>query len=59
MAAILIAAFGLWGAISPQSVWYLNHGWRFKDAEPSDAALTITRMGGVLALLLAVGILFM
>ncbi|MBQ9134285.1 MAG: hypothetical protein IJX64_07120 [Clostridia bacterium] len=59
LAAILIAAFGLWSAISPQSVWYLNHGWRFKDAEPSDAALTITRMGGVLALLLAVGILFL
>lgn len=57
--AILVASLGLWSTISPQSVWYLNHGWRYKDAEPSDAALVITRMGGVIALLLAAVILFM
>lgn len=41
---------GLWSALFPHSVQYLRHGWRYRDAEPSDMALTLTRLGGILAI---------
>ena len=37
----------------PQAAWYLETGWKIKDAEPSDAALTWNRVGGVVALIIA------
>ena len=47
-------AVGLWNAISPYSSWYLSHGWRYKNAEPSDLALGLTRAGGIFAILLGI-----
>lgn len=38
---------GLIAAISPYSAWYLSHGWRFKNAEPSDLALSTERIVGI------------
>ena len=38
----------------PQAAWYLETGWKIKDAEPSDAALIWNRVGGVVALIIAV-----
>ena len=38
----------------PQVAWYLETGWKIKDAEPSDAALIWNRVGGVVALIIAV-----
>ena len=37
----------------PQAAWYLETGWKIKDAEPSDAALMWNRVGGVVALIIA------
>lgn len=56
---LILLACGLWSAIAPRSVWYLSYGWRFADAEPSDAVLIVNRVCGVLLLILAVVILFM
>ena len=57
--SILLAATGLWSAISPHSAWYVSWGWRYKDAEPSDAALTAERFGGIFAVFLAIVLLFL
>ena len=35
---LLFIVIGLINAISPATGWYLSYGWRYKDAEPSDAA---------------------
>lgn len=43
---ILLLAVGAWFAFAPRSAWYLNHGWRFKNAEPSDAILMLYGLGG-------------
>ena len=51
---LLFLAVGLWNAISPYSSWYLSHGWRYKNAEPSDLALGLTRAGGIFAILLGI-----
>ena len=43
---ILLLAVGAWFAFAPRSAWYLGHGWRFKNAEPSDAVLVLYGLGG-------------
>lgn len=46
---IVIILFGLLGAIFPQAAWYLEIGWKLRDAEPSEFALIANRVGGILA----------
>ncbi len=58
-AFLLLALLGILHAAFPQFFWYINHGWRYKNAEPSDAALGVTRIVGVLAALLASGCFFL
>lgn len=55
---LLLIALGLWYTLSPYSAWYLSYGWRYKDAEPSDAALTISRISGVLVILFGIFAMF-
>lgn len=45
--SLLLIALGAFYTFCPYAAWYLTHGWRFKDAEPSDAALVIARISGV------------
>lgn len=51
---ILLLLLGLWSLISPRTSWYLSHGWRYKNAEPSDAALAVARIGGGCAVLFGI-----
>ena len=57
-ASILFAAVGVFQIISPYTAWYLGYGWRYKNAEPSDAALGLNRVMGVVAVIIAVIFLF-
>lgn len=57
--AIFIMVIGAVGIFSPYTVWYLGYGWRFKSAEPSDAALVFGRVGGVIAVVLGGFALFL
>ena len=50
--AILTAVFYCLLAISwPRAAWYLREGWKFKGAEPSVWSLVMTRIGGLLSLI--------
>ena len=53
---LLLIAIGAFHALAPGTAWYLSHGWRFKDAEPSEAALFFSRAGGMVAIF--IGIIF-
>lgn len=48
--AVVILIFGIVGVASPEGSWKMSYGWRFKDAEPSNAALAFEKAGGILAL---------
>ena len=48
---------GLIGIISPYTAWKMSIGWRFRDAEPSELALSMERLGGVIAIALGVIVL--
>ena len=44
IAGVLIGALYV---ASPETGWFFSYGWRFKDTEPSDAALLWMRIVGV------------
>lgn len=48
---ILITLIGILNTIFPRFFWTLRDGWRYKDAEPSDMALLMSRLGGILTIL--------
>ena len=52
--ALLLCGVGIFNLAAPKASWYLSYGWRFKDAEPSDAAITLSRIGGAIAVVIAV-----
>ena len=56
---LLFIAIGLFSAWNPTAAWYLEWGWRYKDAEPSDTALMIERIGGVFAILVGIVVMFL
>ncbi len=54
---ILIGSIlGLFSLLLPEAAWYLHIGWKIKDAEPSDAAIIMERIGG--GILVALVILY-
>ncbi len=55
---ILLFAFGILGTVSPKTIWQLEYGWRFKNAEPSDIALTVNRVVGVVLMIIAAVFIF-
>lgn len=59
LAGLLVICFGLFDAISPRTAWYLSYGWRYKNAEPSDAALIIGRIGGIVCIVLGIFLLLL
>ena len=58
MMGVICILFGIFNLAAPEAAWYLSRGWQFKDAEPSDAALVVTRIGGSVAILIGVVLLF-
>ena len=58
LAIILLLAIGILNIAAPYASWYLEYGFRYKDAEPSDAAIFLNRLGGVVAVIIAIILLF-
>jgi len=55
---LLLIPLGVLQAVFPQAFWFINHGWRYKDAEPSELALGLGRAGGVLVAIIGLFLLF-
>ena len=56
--SMFLFVVGFLGIAVPKAGWYLEYGWRFKNAEPSALALTVNRIGGGICILVAVVLLF-
>lgn len=50
---LLLLVIGVINTAWPKAAWYLEMGWKIKDAEPSEAALGVSRLTGVIALIVA------
>jgi hypothetical protein len=55
---ILFIIIGVLNVLFPRMAWYFNAGWQFKNAEPSTAALVVARIGGVIAIIIGILLLF-
>lgn len=56
---IIFLAIGILNIVYPEVGWYLEYGWRFKDAKPSEIALIFNRAGGVIVVIVAFFLVFM
>ncbi len=48
---------GVFCFVAPDTVWYLEAGWRYKDVRPSDLAIGINRIVGVVGGLVGLGMM--
>ena len=55
---LLLIPLGILQAVFPQAFWFVNHGWKYKDAEPSELALGLGRAGGAVIALIGLIMLF-
>ena len=57
-AGLSLAALGAFYTFAPHAAWYLSRGWMYKNAEPSDAALIVARISGVILMILGLAFAF-
>lgn len=48
---IIFSIFAIIGIVNPELSWKMSEGWKFRNAEPSEAYLVFTRIVGVIALI--------
>ena len=51
---LFLCGVGAFNLFCPQLAWYLEFGWKFRDAEPSDFYLGFIRFGGGVAALIGI-----
>ncbi|WP_366414803.1 DUF6199 family natural product biosynthesis protein [Paenibacillus sp. GP183] len=56
--AIFLVLVGLFNLFAPRAAWFVSIGWKISNAEPSDAYLVMHRIGGGIACIVAVVLLF-
>jgi len=54
LAALVLIGGGIFCIASPETVWFWQSGWRYRDAEPSDMALTASRVSGIAAVIIGI-----
>lgn len=52
--ALILIALGVFNAVLPYASWYLGNGWRYKNAEPSEAALIGYRITGTITIIVGI-----
>ena len=52
--SFILIAVGVFCIAAPKDAWYLQRGWQFKNAEPSDEAIKFTRISGVIVIIIAI-----
>lgn len=52
---VLLFGIGIFCLAAPKAAWYLEYGWHYKDAEPSEASIVICRVSG--AVLIVIGVI--
>ncbi|GMQ64628.1 DUF6199 family natural product biosynthesis protein [Vallitalea maricola] len=55
---IVLFILGVVSIVSPETTWFLNRGWMYKKAEPSELYLTLVKIGGVIGCIAGIIFLF-
>lgn len=53
----IILAIGIFNTVSPRTAWFLDVGWKFKDAEPSEEGLGLKRLGGIVMIIIGLAVM--
>ncbi len=53
----LLILHGIWSIVDPESAFMFGNRWMFKQAEPSDLALLLTQIGGIITIIASIIIL--
>ncbi len=48
---LLLVGSGVFSVTNPRAAWFLNRGWMYRNAEPSDLYLGLSRVGGIIAVI--------
>lgn len=48
---IIFSIFAIIGIVNPELSWKISEGWKFRNVEPSEAYLVLTRIVGVITLI--------
>ncbi len=60
-ACLFLLAIGAFGIFFPRTVWELEHllkSWQYVSTDPSDAGLMMTRIGGILSVIVGIVLFF-
>lgn len=52
--SIVLGIACLISVMYPEKSWYLSRGWKYRNAEPSDTYLELTKVGGVIGCIVSV-----
>lgn len=55
---VILLLVGVFNAAAPRTAWYLTKGWKYKNLEPSDAAIEFNRVVGVIAAIIGIVVCF-
>jgi hypothetical protein len=58
LAGIFVFAVSILCALRPETAWFFNRGWMYRNAEPSDAYLSYTKVMGVIGCIFSVLLIF-
>ncbi len=54
----ILIIVGILNIAFPKAMWMISDGWKFRDAEPSDAAIAMHRFGGVVGIFIGIVAIF-
>jgi len=57
IAIVILFLGGIFQIIAPNTALYIAHGWKYKNAEPSDFALGCCRVAGVAAIVIGAALI--
>lgn len=55
---VFLVVLGILNVIFPRWFWDIQYGWRYKNAEPSDIAISVQRLGGIVAIIVGFILMF-
>jgi len=50
----LLILLGVWSVLDPESAFMFGRRWQFRRADPSDIALLLTQIGGIVIVLTSI-----
>lgn len=56
---IICIIIGIVNTASPRTAWNMEFGWKIQDAEPTEWALISIRIGGIVAIIIGIILMFL